>query len=132
MPANLRQICQGERSWNDHRNSISFVTDENSPKLQISKNDEGNNKQLNKFLEEMMKEEYKTTRVLKCVSQNILAVPFMQLKFAWPEKFPFEDEPNEWAIFINVVRDQEVRFFETFQNFAVIPLSILQKTMCRW
>eukprot|EP01117_Protostelium_nocturnum_P001802 TRINITY_DN1225_c0_g1_i4.p1 TRINITY_DN1225_c0_g1~~TRINITY_DN1225_c0_g1_i4.p1 ORF type:complete len:182 (-),score=48.38 TRINITY_DN1225_c0_g1_i4:110-655(-) len=72
------------------------------------KNTGDTSRQLSKFLEEILSEKDKLSRVLKCINQSIIAAPYIQLKTAWPSKYPFEDVGSSWLINVNIVKGREV------------------------
>jgi len=65
-------------------------------------------RQLAKFLEHVLKEETKMTKILKAINQSIIATPFIRLKFAFPKDNPFEDQSGNWKIIVEIIQNQEI------------------------
>jgi len=65
-------------------------------------------RQLAKFLEKVLNEDSKLTKVLKTINQSIIATPFIRLKRAFPPDIIFEDKSGHWKIIVDIVKGQEV------------------------
>eukprot|EP01119_Soliformovum_irregulare_P017793 TRINITY_DN533_c1_g1_i2.p1 TRINITY_DN533_c1_g1~~TRINITY_DN533_c1_g1_i2.p1 ORF type:complete len:1130 (-),score=412.15 TRINITY_DN533_c1_g1_i2:54-3443(-) len=55
-------------------------------------------RQLSKFLEHVLKDNSKMSKVLKAINQSIIATPFIRLKVIFPTHLPFEDKAGSWTI----------------------------------
>lgn len=64
-------------------------------------------RQLSKFLQHVLKEDSKVAKVLKAITQSIIASPFIRLKYAF-QKVPFEDLSGKWKIIVSIVPGEEI------------------------
>lgn len=65
-------------------------------------------RQLAKFLQHVLKDNSKLSKVLKAINQSIIATPFIRLKYAFPKNIPFEDKSGNWKIIVDIVKGHEV------------------------
>ncbi|PRP89337.1 Ras family protein [Planoprotostelium fungivorum] len=97
----LCQICDG---IND-KEASNHLTQEYT---RFMRSTEGNTRDFSRFLQSALQPQWRLSMLLKCINQWITAVPYIQLKRAWSDAFPFDEDPDSWKIVINLVKDKEI------------------------